>query len=44
MVYRLPEAELHDLRERIETRQGLHQIEYMKTLKMGDPRYRLVSL
>jgi uncharacterized Fe-S center protein len=44
MVYRLPEAELHDLRERIETRKGLHQLEHMKTLGMGNPRYRLVTL
>lgn len=44
MVYRLPEAELHDLKERIETRQGLHQLEYMKTLAMGNHQYRLVTL
>jgi len=44
MVYRLPEAELHDLKERIESREGLHQLEYMKTLRMGNHRYRLVSI
>jgi uncharacterized Fe-S center protein len=44
MVYRLPEAELHDLRERIETREGRHQLEYMRTLKMGRDRYELVTL
>lgn len=44
MVYRLPEAELHDLRERIETRKGLHQLEYMKTLGIGNPQYRIVTL
>jgi uncharacterized Fe-S center protein len=44
MVYQLPEAELHDLKERIESRVGLHQLEYMKTLKMGSDRYELVSL
>ena len=44
MVYRLPEAELHDLRERIETRQGLHQLAYMRTLGMGHGEYRLVTL
>lgn len=44
MVYRLPEAELHDLRERIESRKGLRQLTYMKELKMGSDRYELVSL
>lgn len=44
MVYGLPEAELHDLRERIETRHGLHQLEYMKALKMGNHQYELVTL
>jgi len=44
MVYALPEAELHDLKERIETREGLHQLVHMKALKMGDDRYRLVTL
>lgn len=44
MVYRLPEAELHDLRERIETRKGLHQLEYMKTLAMGNHQYQLITV
>ena len=44
MVYQLPEAELHDLKERIETRSGLHQLEYMKTLNMGSNHYALVSI
>lgn len=35
MVYRLPEAELHDLKERIESRKGLRQLSYMKEMKMG---------
>ena len=43
-VYRLPEAELHDLQERIESRKGLHQLEYMKTLGMGQGVYQLVAL
>jgi len=30
MVYKLPEAELHDLKERIESREGLRQLSYMK--------------
>jgi uncharacterized Fe-S center protein len=44
LVYRLPEAELHDLQERIESRKGLHQLEYMKTLGMGQGDYQLVAL
>jgi uncharacterized Fe-S center protein len=44
MVYKLPEIELHDLKERIESRQGLHQLEYMKQLKMGNDQYKLVAI
>lgn len=44
MVYQLPEAELHDLRERIESRKGLRQLSYMKELGMGSDRYELVTL
>ncbi|MDR3579863.1 MAG: DUF362 domain-containing protein [Oryzomonas sp.] len=44
MVYKLPEAELHDLRERIESRKGLRQLSYMKEMKMGNDRYELITL
>jgi hypothetical protein len=44
MVYKLPEAELHDLKERIESRQGLRQLSYMKELKMGNDQYDLIPL
>ena len=44
MVYRLPEAELHDLKERIESRKGLRQLSYMKEMKMGSDQYELISL
>ncbi len=44
MVYKLPSAELHDLKERIESRKGLHQLEYMKTLNMGNANYKIMSL
>lgn len=44
MVYRLPEAELHDLRERFESRKGLRQLSYMKEMRMGNDRYEVVSL
>ncbi|MBQ8032468.1 MAG: DUF362 domain-containing protein [Elusimicrobiaceae bacterium] len=43
-VYALPEAELHDLKERIESREGLRQISYMKELGMGSGKYTLVDL
>jgi uncharacterized Fe-S center protein len=44
MVYKLPEAELHDLRERIESRKGLRQLSYLKELKMGNDQYELITL
>lgn len=44
MVYKLPEAELHDLKERIESRQGLHQLEYMREMKMGNDQYELIEV
>lgn len=44
MVYKLPEAELHDLKERIESREGLRQLSYMKELHMGSDKYEVVSL
>ena len=44
MVYHLPEAELHDLKERIESRQGLHQLSYMKEMKMGNDQYDLIRI
>ncbi|MDD2582401.1 MAG: DUF362 domain-containing protein [Desulfuromonadaceae bacterium] len=44
MVYRLPEAELHDLRERIESRKGLRQLSYMKEMKMGNDQYGLITI
>ncbi|MDR1530201.1 MAG: DUF362 domain-containing protein [Burkholderiales bacterium] len=44
MVYALPEAQKRDLVERIESRSGLHQLEYMKTLGMGNDQYELINL
>ena len=44
MVYALPERQRHDLVERIESRSGLRQLEYMEALGMGHARYDLVSL
>ena len=44
MVYALPEKQRHDLVERIESRSGLRQLEYMETMGIGHARYDLVSL
>ena len=44
MVYKLPEAELHDLKERIESRKGLRQLSYMKEMQMGNDQYELIML
>jgi uncharacterized Fe-S center protein len=44
MVYKLPEAELHDLRERIESRKGLRQLSYMKEMKMSNDKYELITV
>ena len=44
MVYKLPEAELHDLKERFESRKGLRQLSYMKEMKMGNDQYELITL
>jgi uncharacterized protein len=44
MVYRLPEAELQDLKERIESREGLRQLSYMKEMKMGNDQYEMVTV
>ena len=44
LVYALPEAERRDMVERIQSRSGLRQLEYMKTLHMGNDRYELVTL
>ena len=43
MIYRLPVGDLQDLKERIETREGLHQLEYMETLGMGHRQYQLIA-
>lgn len=44
MVYALPDPERRDLVERIETRSGLRQLEYMKTLHMGNDHYELITI
>jgi uncharacterized Fe-S center protein len=44
MVYALPEAQRHDLVERIESRGGLRQLTYMKELGMGSSKYSVISI
>jgi uncharacterized Fe-S center protein len=44
LVYNLPIEQNRDLIERIETRSGRHQIEYMKTLGMGNTDYNLIQV
>lgn len=44
LVYQLPEDELHDLKERIESRRGLRQLSYMRELKMGRADYEKIEI
>ena len=44
MVYALPEKDKHDIVERIESRKGLHQLEYMAEFNMGNRNYNLVEI
>jgi hypothetical protein len=44
LVYALPEGQRRDIVERIESRSGLHQLEYMKILNMGNDQYELITL
>ncbi|MFV0481908.1 MAG: DUF362 domain-containing protein [Campylobacteraceae bacterium] len=44
LVYALPQNELKDIKERIESRKGLHQLEYMKFLNMGNDNYELIEI
>ncbi|MDR0747906.1 MAG: DUF362 domain-containing protein [Helicobacteraceae bacterium] len=44
MVYALPEKQRRDLVERIESRSGLRQLEYMKIMGMGHDDYEIVEI
>ena len=44
LVYAQPDLQRHDMMERIESRSGLHQLEYMETLHMGNDQYELIAL
>lgn len=44
MVYDKPGGDNKDLIERIESREGVSQLSYMRELKMGNPNYELISI
>lgn len=44
MIYQMPADQRHDIVERIESRGGLHQLEYMNTLGMGSREYNLIEI
>ncbi len=44
MIYALPGDQKHDMVERIESRSGLRQLEYMEIQGMGSRKYDLVTL
>ena len=44
LIYQMPADQRRDIAERIESRGGLHQLEYMNTLGMGSREYNLVEI
>ena len=44
LLYQLPKEELHDLQERIETREGLHQLDYGAKMGLGTREYELIEV
>ncbi len=44
MVYELPEKESHALKECIESREGLHQLEYGAEIGIGTRKYKLTEI
>jgi hypothetical protein len=44
LVYAMPEEQRRDIVERIESRSGPRQLEYMKTLHMGEDQYELIAI
>lgn len=44
LVYALKDEDKKDLVERIESRHGLRQLTYMKELKMGNDKYKLIDI
>lgn len=44
LIYALPEKDKRDIVRRIESREGLHQLDYMSELHMGNRNYELIEL
>ena len=44
LVYALSEKDNKDIVERIDTRHGRHQLDYMEALGMGSRAYNLVEI
>jgi uncharacterized Fe-S center protein len=44
MIYALPAAQKEDMVERIESRESLRQLTYMKELGMGNDKYEIITL
>ncbi len=44
MIFQLPSDQRKDIVERIDSRLGRHQLEYMAALKMGSREYNLIEI
>lgn len=44
MIYQMSPEQRRDIVERIESRSGLHQLEYMETLGLGSRKYNLIEI
>ena len=44
LVYKAPKEELKDIKERIESREGLHQLAYGNEIGLGSRKYKLVEV
>lgn len=44
MIYALPDKDKKDMVNRIESRQGLHQLVYMEKMGMGNRQYKLINV
>lgn len=44
LIYQQSDEHRHDISERIQSRGGMRQIEFMRTLKMGNDRYDLIEI
>ena len=44
LLHKLPEEEKHDLLERIETKEGMHQLVYGAQMGIGEREYELIEV